>query len=62
MNIPGAQTDSALPSIQPLLRSPEIQLMSFQRSEAYAAHYHYLSLVTLLSGALDFAASCWDVA
>ncbi len=43
------------PVIQQLLRSPEIKLMSFQRADAYTAHFHYLSPVKLPRGGLDFA-------
>lgn len=41
--------------IQQLLRSKNLQLLSLQRAEAYAARFHYLSPLNLPQGAIDFA-------
>jgi hypothetical protein len=38
-----------------LLRSPNIRLMSVRRGQAYIKRLHYLSLLTLPEGVLDFA-------
>jgi TRAP transporter TAXI family solute receptor len=37
-----------------LFDSPDIRLHDFRRGAAYAAHYHFLSLLTLPEGAIDF--------
>jgi TRAP transporter TAXI family solute receptor len=42
------------PVIQPLLKSTKYRLMSMSRAEAYAAHFHYLSVLNLPEGAIDF--------
>jgi len=42
------------PVIRQLLYSKNIQLMSFQRAPAYAVRLHYLSMLNLPQGALDF--------
>ena len=42
------------PVIQRLLRAKELQLMNLQRAPAYAAHLHYLSVLKLPIGAIDF--------
>jgi TRAP transporter TAXI family solute receptor len=41
--------------IQQLLRSKKLQLLSLRRAAAYAARFHYLSILTLPEGAIDFA-------
>lgn len=40
--------------IQQLLRSKKLQLLSLRRAAAYAARFHYLSILTLPEGAIDF--------
>ena len=42
------------PIIQQLLRAKELQLMNLHRAPAYAAHLHYLSVLRLPMGAIDF--------
>ena len=42
------------PVIQQLLRAKKLQLMSFQRAPAYSARLHYLSMLNLPGGAIDF--------
>jgi hypothetical protein len=41
------------PVVQKLLSAPQIQLMSWDRAEAYARRFPYLTLVTLPSGVID---------
>jgi TRAP transporter TAXI family solute receptor len=42
------------PVIQPLLHSEKYQLMRLSRAAAYAARLHYLSVLNLPEGAIDF--------
>ena len=42
------------PVIRQLLHSKNLELMSLHRAPAYAAHLHYLSVLNLPGGAIDF--------
>jgi TRAP transporter TAXI family solute receptor len=44
------------PSVQRLLRTPGIRLVSFQRAAGYAQRFDFLSAVTLHEGAIDLGA------
>ena len=48
-------SDSAsLPTMRTLLRSPDVQLMSFEQADAYARRFNYLNKLRLPEGAIDF--------
>ena len=40
--------------LQPLLKSKSIKLMGLERAEAYATRYHYLHVLKLPEGVIDF--------
>ncbi|MBV7330610.1 hypothetical protein KFU94_20675 [Chloroflexi bacterium TSY] len=42
--------------VQKLMRSPDIELMSLDRADAYRSHFAYLSSITLPAGAIDLQA------
>lgn len=46
-----SSADSAM--VKALIKAPDIQLMSFQRADAYARRYAYLSSLTLPEGVID---------
>lgn len=41
-------------AVRELYKSPDVQLLSFQRAPAYTSHFHFLSKLTLPEGAVDF--------
>jgi TRAP transporter TAXI family solute receptor len=50
-------TARPLPLLAPLVASPDVRLLGFERGEAYARRYRYLSRLTLPEGVIDLAAN-----
>jgi hypothetical protein len=45
------------PVVQQLLRSDAVRIWSWRRAKAFARHFHYMTIVTLPEGFVDFAAN-----
>ena len=50
-------TARPLPLLEPLVATTDVRLFGFERAEAYARRYRYLSRLTLPEGVIDFAAN-----